>query len=40
MMLAGTPLWTDDFGIEIIGGAIDYDKKKRNLTVTSENEIC
>ena len=32
--------WTDDFGIEIIGGQIDKDKETKVLTVTFENELC
>jgi hypothetical protein len=30
--------WNDDFGIEIIGGVIDNDKKNKWLTVTFEGE--
>jgi hypothetical protein len=32
--------WTDDFGIEIIGGVIDDDRKNKILTVTFTNETC
>ena len=32
--------WNDDFGIEIIGGVIDYDRKTEVTTVTFEDEVC
>jgi len=32
--------WTETFGVEIIGGLIDYDKKAKFLTVTFENAPC
>jgi hypothetical protein len=32
--------WTEDFGIEIIGGEIEREKKTKVLTVTFTNEIC
>jgi hypothetical protein len=32
--------WTEDFGIEIIGGVIENDKKNKILTVTFEDETC
>jgi hypothetical protein len=32
--------WTDEFGIEIIGGVIDYDRKTEVLTVTFTDEEC
>jgi len=32
--------WTDDFGIEIIGGEIDNDKKNKILTVTFDGAEC
>jgi hypothetical protein len=32
--------WTDEFGIEIIGGVIDYDRKTEVTTVTFTDEVC
>lgn len=32
--------WTKDFGIEIIGGVIDYDRKSNITTVTFTDEVC
>ena len=32
--------WNDDFGIEIIGGVIDYDRKTEVTTVTFTDEEC
>lgn len=32
--------FTEDFGIEVIGGVIDDDKKNKVLTVTFTNEPC
>ena len=32
--------WTDYFGIEIIGGVIDYDRKTEVTEVNFENELC
>lgn len=32
--------WTDEFGIEIIGGVIDYDRETEVLKVTFTDEMC
>jgi hypothetical protein len=32
--------WTEEFGIEIIGGEVDNDKKNKTLTVTFAKEDC
>jgi len=32
--------WTEDFGIEVIGGVIENDRKSKKLTVTFTDEDC